>query len=167
MRRGSLIISTLAIALLVPELAVSHEFRLEEFFGGRSVAVGRFQAINGVDRSFKVALTGRWNGKLLTLREDFVYADGERDRKTWRFTKTAPGRYSGTREDVIGQAHVVIAGDTARYAYLVDLDPGPAENIVRFHDTLRLQPDGTLLNTAWVSKFAFPVANVRVSFTKK
>lgn len=167
MRRGLFTITTIAIALLLPRLAEGREFHLEEFFSGHSIAVGRFQAINGVDRSFKVALTGRWNGKVLTLREDFAYADGERDRKTWHFTKTAPGRYTGTREDVIGQANVVVAGDTARYAYLVDLDPGPARNVVRFHDTLRLQPDGTLLNTAWVSKFGFPVANVRVSFTRK
>ena len=30
-----------------------------------------------------------------------------------------------------------------------------------------LLPDGTLLNTAWVSKFGFPVATVRVTFSKK
>jgi hypothetical protein len=152
---------------LAPGFASAGDFRLEEFFKGKSVAVGRFQAINGVDRRFKVALTGRWNGKVLTLREDFAYADGERDRKTWRFTKTAPGQYTGTREDVVGEAMVKVEGNVARYAYLVDIDPSGKKNIVRFHDTLRLMPDGTLLNTAWVSKFAFPIAKVRVDFTRK
>jgi hypothetical protein len=168
MGHASLPIAALFVAcLLAPGLASARDFRLEDFFAGRSVAVGRFQAINGVDRRFKVALTGRWNGKVLTLREDFVYADGERDRKTWRFTKTAPGQYTGTREDVVGEAMVKIEGNVARYAYLVDIDPSAKENIVRFHDTLRLMPDGTLLNTAWVSKFAFPIAKVRVDFTRK
>jgi hypothetical protein len=168
MGHASLPIAALfAAGLLAPGLASARDFRLEDFFAGRSVAVGRFQAINGVDRRFKVALTGRWNGKVLTLREDFVYADGERDRKTWRFTKTAPGQYTGTREDVVGEAMVKIEGNVARYAYLVDIDPSAKENIVRFHDTLRLMPDGTLLNTAWVSKFAFPIAKVRVDFTRK
>jgi hypothetical protein len=85
---------------------------------------------------------------VLTLCEDFLYADGKRDRKSWRFMKTAPGRYMGTREDVIGEAKVKITGDVARYTHLVDLDPRPCGNIVRFHDTLRLMPDCTLLNSA-------------------
>jgi hypothetical protein len=105
--------------------------------------------------------------KTLTLREDFVCSDGVRERKTWRFIKTAPGRYSGTRQDVVGPVEVTIKGNAMRYSYLVDIAPGPKENIVRFHDTIRHQPDGTLLNTAWVSKFGFPVGSVRVTFSKK
>lgn len=157
----------ISASMLVAGAASARDFRLEDVFAGKSRAVGRFEAINGVDRSFKVMLAGRWNGKVLTLREDFVYADGERDRKTWRFTKTAPGAYTGTREDVVGEAMVTIDGNVARYSYLVDIDPGAKKNIVRFHDTLRLMPDGTLLNTAWVSKFGFPVAKVRVDFTRQ
>jgi hypothetical protein len=167
MRNAHRLIATAVLSFLVlPGIAAARDFRLEAFFAGKSSAVGRFQAINGVDRRFKVALTGRWNGKVLSLREDFVYVDGERDRKTWHFTKTAPGHYTGTREDVVGEAMVKVSGNVARYSYLVDIDPGAGKNIVRFHDTLRLMPDGTLLNTAWVSKFAFPVAKVRVDFSK-
>jgi hypothetical protein len=167
MRNAPLLAVLLTLASLPATGAAARDFRLEDFFAGKSIAVGRFQAINGVDRSFKVRLTGRWNGKILTLREDFAYADGERDRKTWRFTKTAPSAYTGTREDVVGKAMVKIDGNVARYSYLVDIDPSAKENIVRFHDTLRLMPDGTLLNTAWVSKFGFPVAKVRVDFTRQ
>ncbi len=36
-------------------------------------------------------LTGKWDGRTLTLREDFVFDDGTRDTKTWRFVKTGPG----------------------------------------------------------------------------
>ena len=161
------IIAALLALVALPGTGFARDFRLEDFFAGKSMADGRFRAINGVDRRFKVALTGKWNGRILTLREDFVYADGERDRKTWRFVKTAPGRYSGTREDVVGEAVVTIRGDVARYTYLVDIAPGKKPNIVRFHDTFRRQPDGTLLNTTWVSKYAFPVATVRVIFSKK
>jgi hypothetical protein len=166
-RTGLIIIAAMLAIIALPHLASARDFALEDFFAGRSVADGEFKAINGVDRKFRVALTGRWNGKRLTLREDFVYADGVRERKTWRFVKTAPGRYSGTREDVVGPAEVTINGDVARYSYLVDIAPGPKQNIVRFHDTIRRQPDGRLLNTAWVSKFGFPVATVRVTFSKK
>ncbi len=158
---------TASIVLCSLSPAMSRDFRLEEYFAGHTVAVGHFGAINGISRSFKVDLLGRWNGKVFSLQEDFRYADGEKDRKTWRFNRTAPGVYTGTREDVVGDAKVTIDGDTARKTYLVDIAPGPKENIVRFHDTIKRQPDGSLLNTAWVSKYGFPVATVRVVFAKR
>ena len=146
--------------------ADAKDFSLETYFTGKTSAVGSFGAINGVKRTFDVALKGKWDGHLLVLTEDFTYADGERDRKTWRFRKIGAHQYRGTREDVVGDTLVTITGDTARFTYLVDLDPGLAENIVRFHDTMRLSDDGALVNTAWVTKYGFPVARTRVTFQR-
>lgn len=142
------------------------DFKLEEYFRGTTYAEGRFSAINGVSRAFKVKLTGRVSGRTLTLVEDFTYADGERDRKTWRFTKTGAGRYDATREDVVGTAKVSVRGDTARYSYSVYLDAKNRKNLVRFHDTMRLKPDGTVHNTAWVTKFGLLVARTTVDFRR-
>ncbi len=139
---------------------------LERYFAGHTVADGSFSAINGVKRTFNVNLDGRWNGRVLTLVEDFRFADGEKDRKTWRFEKLGPGSYRGTREDVRGDTQVRVKGDTATFSYLVDLDSGPGENLVRFHDKMVLRPDGTVLNTAWVTKFGLPVALTRVAFRR-
>jgi hypothetical protein len=126
--------------------------------------MARFGAINGTSRSFRVDLTGHVRGKVLTLREDFRYDDGERDTKTWVFTRTGPNTYSGTREDVLGETTVRLSGNTARFTYRVDLNPGGKPNIVRFHDKLVLKEDGTLRNTALVTKFLLPVARVKVNF---
>ena len=146
--------------------AQARDLVLEQFFAGRTVAEGTFSAINGVKRAFTVDLDGRWNGHVLTLVEDFRFADGETDRKTWRFEKLGPGRYRGTREDVRGETQVSVKGDTATFSYLVDLTPGADENLVRFHDRMVLRGDGTVLNTAWVTKFGFPVALTRVEFRR-
>ncbi len=97
----------MSVTMLTAE-ASARDFRLEDYFRGKTTAEGQFTAINGVRRAFHVDLHGRWNGKVLTLVEDFTYADGERDRKTWRFRKTGPGLYRGTREDVIGETEVRI-----------------------------------------------------------
>lgn len=144
--------------------AHSAELRLEDFFKGKTYAYGSFGAITGLSRSFRVDLTGKVSGKVLTLREDFRYDDGERDTKTWIFTRTGPNTYSGTREDVLGETAVRLSGNTARFTYRVDLNPGGDPNIVRFHDKLVLKEDGTLRNTALVTKFALPIARVRVNF---
>ena len=153
------------LALSIP--ASAKDFALEDYFVGKTRAVGTFSAINGVKRSFVVKLTGHVRGARLNLVEDFLYSDGERARKTWKFTKTGPGTYSGTREDVIGATTVRITGNTAKFTYLVDLDDGKAQNIVRFYDTMVLSADGkTVKNRAVVTKLGLPVAKVKVSFSR-
>ena len=139
---------------------------LEEVLPQITRATGSFSAINGVKRTFTVDLKTAWNGKVLTLREDFVYNNGEKDRKTWRFTKTGENTYQGTREDVIGETTLTVRGKKATFTYIVDLDPSGKTNKVRFRDTMILQDDGSILNTANVFKFGFPVARVQVNFEK-
>ena len=161
----------LSLSLLTMLSAASPAFAkdtmMEAFFRGRTTATGSFSAINGVNRHFDVVLTGRVRGGTLTVREDFVYSDRERDRKTWHFVRTGPATYSGTREDVIGTTMLKVEGHTARFTYLVDLDPGPGKNIVRFFDTMVLSDDGrSITNTATVWKCLFPVARVKVAFKK-
>ncbi|WP_131834723.1 DUF3833 family protein [Ancylobacter aquaticus] len=166
MMRTLLFAGMLAFVGLGASSAQARDLVLEQFFAGRTVAEGSFSAINGVKRTFTVDLDGRWNGHVLTLVEDFRFADGEKDRKTWRFEKLGPGRYRGTREDVRGDTLVSVKGDTATFSYVVDLDAGADENLVRFHDKMVLRDDSTVLNTAWVTKYGFPVALTRVAFRR-
>ncbi len=159
--------SLASLALVVPVMpAMASDLALETYFKGKTYAYGKFSAIDGTSREFRVDLTGRVRGQTLTLREDFVYTDGERDTKTWIFTKTGPDTYKGTREDVLGETTVKVLGDTARFSYRVDLTPAENPSIVRFFDKLTLADDGTLRNTALVTKFGFPVARVKVNFAR-
>ncbi len=146
--------------------AADEPFLFEDYFRGHTVAEGSFRAINGVSRKFTVDLNGRWNGRTLTLVEDFAYDDGERDRKTWRFTKTSPTTYVGTREDVVGETLVTIRGDTARFSYKVYLEPDTQENLVMFYDRMTLRDDGTVINRALVTKWGLPVAWTKVDFRR-
>lgn len=139
------------------------DFNLERYFIGKTSATGSFSAINGFKRNFTVALTGKWNGHTLTLLEEFLYDDGLRERKTWRFKKINTNTYRGTREDVVGQTLVTIKGNTAHFTYLMDVSE---DNRVRFHDTMTLRPDGTLLNNALITKYGFPVALTKVEFKR-
>jgi hypothetical protein len=161
------VLATLLLALVSAAPANARDLRLEDFFQGQTTAKGSYRAINGVSRKFDVFLHGRWDGRTLVLREDFRYADGEKDTKTWRFRKIGQNTYIGTREDVVGQAKVRIDGNKAFFSYLVDLDPGERRNLVRFRDTLTLSADGRrIVNTANVFKGPFPVARVRVDFKR-
>lgn len=142
---------------------------LEDFFSGRTTGRGTFESgIAGVERDFIVTTNGHWDGEVLTLVEDFRYDDGETDRKTWRFTKIGEGQYTGTREDVVGKAKVAAEDGRIRMSYDIDLprDNGRTTRL-HFFDILEYQPDGSVLNTARVTKFAFPVGRVEVVFEKQ
>lgn len=144
-----------------PTEATGSAFVLERDLVGASTARGEFRAITGVRRPFTAQLNGTWDGETLTLVEDFAYDDGERDRKTWRLQRVGPGEFTGTREDVVGQARGFQDGNAFRLEYDVIL---PTENgrgrKVRFRDVLALRADGDILNTATVGWFGFRVGSV-------
>lgn len=142
---------------------------LEDFFRGRTTGTGTFESrIAGVERSFRIDTLGTWDGRTLTLQEDFVYDDGERQRLTWRFTKVAPGRYEGTREDVIGTADVRQDGPVVRLSYEADIagaDGGTTR--LRFADVIYLEGPRVARNRAVVSRFGLPVGTVDVTFRRR
>ena len=76
-------------------------------------------------RSFTVKLIGTWqqeNGQLKgKLDEWFVYDDGEKDTRTWLITKTADGEYTGTANDVIGQANGEARGNALYWRYDLEI----------------------------------------------
>ncbi len=160
--------------LALPSLAASHragpgEFILDEWFRGPTWALGRFKnGFDGTQRKLAVDLFGRWNGKALSLFEDFFYADGERDQKTWVFTRTGNGTYDGQRNDVVTPAPVSRpANDRVRFGYTADLKlPSGSTARLSFDDTLVLRPDGTVLNTALVYRFFITVGDTELVFRK-
>ncbi len=156
-----------SLALSLPSIAVSQEtLLLEEFFKGESRAKGSFKAINGATRNFDVKLFGEFDGKILKLKEDFLFENGEKDTKTWVFEKVTENKYIGTREDVIGNTEVTINGNKAVFTYLVYLDGKNKKMKVRFHDEMILQSPNKLVNKAKVTKWGFEIAQTSVEFEK-
>lgn len=147
---------------IAPEPAAP-SLSLEEFFAGTSTGEGVFtNSFTGERREFRVTIVGSLAGDELTLVEDFDYADGEKDRKTWRLQRTGPGRYSGTREDVEGVAQAWAENGQVRLHYTVKL----AGWRLDFADVLALRPDGTLLNRAVVGKWGVRVGRVELVLRK-
>ena len=75
---------------------------LDRYFTGRVLAHGVFQKRNGaVARRFTVVMDCHWEGNQGVLDEAFTYSDGSTERRIWRLTKHADGRYTGRAVDVI------------------------------------------------------------------
>lgn len=139
----------------------------EQFFQGRTVAEGEFvNTLDGSRRGLRATIDGSWNGRDLKLVENFVYSDGERDRKTWILTKTGPATYTGVREDVIGTANGRLDGDTFRLTYTATVKTKSSSVNVTFDDVLGYEADGSVLNRATVSKLGVKVGEVTLRIRK-
>lgn len=140
---------------------------LEEYFAGELRAWGLFQDRFGtVRRQFVVDIHGTWDGETLTLVEDFVYDDGEEERRVWEIRKVGDDRYEGTAEGVIGVAQGQTAGNAFNFRYDFDLPIGDSTWRVHFDDWMFLQPGGVLLNRAAVSKWGVGIGEASIFFQR-
>lgn len=169
-RRFAVLVGLSALALAagcatrppVPAAATGQPFAIEKDLAGRTVAKGEFRAINGQRRAFTAELDGTWDGQVLTLVETFQFEDGQTDKKTWRLTKVGEGRFTGTREDVVGEAIGFQEGAAFRLEYRVRL----GERVVKFRDVIAIGPNGAVLNDATVGLFGLRVARVSLTITR-
>ena len=140
---------------------------LEDYFVGKTKAWGFFEDRFGtVQRQFVVEIQGTWDGNELTLKEDFVYSDGETEIRTWVIKKTGDNTYSGYTENSVGEAKGELAGNAFHWNYLFNLKVGDDTWKVRFDDWMFLQPDGVLLNKATVTRWGIELGTVFLSFQK-
>ena len=143
-------------------------FTLQTDLVGKTVGTGNFSAIDGTSRDFTAYLDGSWDGESLTLIEDFEYADGVKERKTWTFTQLPNGEFSGTREDVVGTARGYQDGKAFRLEYTMAIpnDDGTPGRKVSFKDVLVKQSDGVIRNDAIVGLWGFRVGKVNLIITE-
>ncbi len=146
--------------------AQDRPFVLEEALSGRLTGHGVVTPILGDSSTFGVVLTGQWDGAVLTLVEDFHYPSGKSERKTWRLVRTGPGTYSGTREDVIGQARAWQDGSALRLDYQVLLETPLGHIQTRFQDVLYWQDDHVIHNSATASKLGLRLARVSLDMRR-
>ena len=141
---------------------------LDRYFTGRVLAHGVFQKRGGeVARRFTVVMDCHWEGNQGVLDEAFTYSDGTTERRIWRLTKHADGRYTGRADDVVGEAQGQTSGNAFRWNYTLRLPVDGKEYEVQFDDWMFLVDDRVMLNRATMSKFGVTLGEVLLSFTKQ
>ena len=140
------------------------------YFKGETKAYGQFQDRSGkVLRRFEVDITGTLDqsGDTLTLDEDFLYHDGEKQKRIWQITKTGENQFTGTADDVIGEATGVVAGNALNWKYTLDLPYKEGTIAVQFDDWMFLHNQDLMMNKARVTKWGFYIGEVTLVFSKK
>ncbi|WMS88232.1 DUF3833 domain-containing protein [Pleionea litopenaei] len=143
-------------------------FKLEEFFEGKLIAWGTFQDRSGkVTRRFKVDMEGSWQGSKGVLDEDFIYDDGEKQKRIWYLEKLSEGRYRGTASDVVGEAIGEVEGFALNWSYDLLLPVDDTEYQLTFNDWMYLLDERSVINKASVTKFGIEVGQVTLFIQKQ
>lgn len=177
--------------LTAMELIFPDQLRLEEYFLGETTGWGMFRDRYGnLKQEFRVHALGEWQDGCLHLHERFIYRDDatanetqqneaqnvasqqetqgkQQQERTWRITPLGDGRYTGSAEDIVGEAQGEIVGTTCSWQYKLIVPVGKREIILKFDDCLQLMPDGCLLGHAKVSKLGFHIGDVVLCFHKR
>ncbi len=153
-----------------PEQYASELPRLdvERYFNGTLDAHGMFQDRSGdVIKRFVVVMRASWQGDTGILDEDFVYADGTKQKRVWTLKKAGPGRFTATAADVVGTAEGIVSGNSLNWKYVLALPVDGKIINVAMDDWMFLIDDKVMLNRTAMSKYGFNLGNVTLSFTKR
>jgi hypothetical protein len=137
---------------------------LDQAFVGRKRGAGVFRVwLTGDERRFTALLNGQLSkgGQRLTVVEDFIYDDGQKNRLTWVFDRSGPGRWTGRRDDTVGQATAIEQNGQVRLIYTADFASNSTVTRLGFKDVIYLRADGVIVNDAIVSRSGIPVGSVR------
>ena len=134
---------------------------IEQFFTGNLQAHGVVKDRGGkVIRHFNADIVAHWADGVGTLTEDFVFDDGERQRRVWTLTPNGEGRYTGTAGDVVGEATLQQAGNSLFLDYVLRLPYNGSEVAVHVDDRMYLVAPDVLINESTLSKFGVRVGTL-------
>ena len=145
---------------------------LEAFFEGDVIAYGIFEDYTqSLKRQFRVNILGTVAGDTLTLEEDFLYDDGETQRRVWVIQNLGQSEegvtlYEGRADDVNGVARGEVAGNALHWRYSLALPVGDTSYDITFDDWIYQQDDHVAINRARLTKFGFEVGSVTLVFLR-
>jgi hypothetical protein len=148
-------------------------FELQRYFDGTVEGHGMVLDRGGrVQRRFVVKIQANWNGDVGTLDEDFVWSDGERERRIWSLRRVGSEggttRWTGTAAGVVGEAQGVASGNALAWSYAFDLPTASGRTFrVDFEDWMFLIDERVMLNRALISYYGIRVGEVLISFRKR
>lgn len=143
-------------------------FNIFEYFKGETTGWGIVQDRKGkLLRQFVVKIDGNISesGELI-LDEDFVWNDGEIQKRIWTISSDGEHMLSGTADDVVGMASGESYGNALNWKYYLDVNVDDSTYTLYLDDWMFLQPDNILINKTAMSKFGFHVGDITIVFNK-
>lgn len=144
---------------------------MEEFFNGTLHAHGIVKNYSGkVIRHFSADIYAYWVDGIGTLDEDFVFNDGEKQKRVWTITptesKNGVSSYEGTAGDVSKNAKIKVAGNAVFLDYTLDIPYKDSTLSVNVDDKMYLVNNDTIINESKLYKFGLPVGSITLTIIR-
>lgn len=136
-------------------------FSPEAFFDGSLRAHGVVKNRGGkIIRTFDATIDACWRDAAAYLVEDFIFDDGEEQRRIWTLAAQADGSYAATAGDVVGPGNLTVAGNSVFLDYVLTIPLGDGAIDVRVDDRMYLVAPDVLFNESILSKFGVRVGSL-------
>jgi len=99
--------------------------------------------------------------------EDFIWSDGEKQKRIWHLKKISPTKYEGRADDVVGVAKGEVSGNAFHWEYTLAVKVNDSVYKFSFDDWMYLMDDQVLINKAEMSKFGLTVGEINIVFIKR
>ena len=142
-------------------------FAPEDFFNGALTAHGVVKDFSGTAiRHFRADIIGCWSEGVGTLDEDFVFDDGEQQKRVWTLTPNGSQTYVGTAGDVVGEGLARWQGNAMflDYTLRIKLENGPID--VKIDDRMYRVSDNVVVNESKMRKFGFGVGEILLTIIR-
>lgn len=138
------------------------------FFDGRTHSWAVIENRRGDPTSqFRADLHGRRDGDTLVIEQNFTFAGGRRQTRTWRIRRLDAHRYEATANDVVGVSRGEAWGNAFRWRYTTEGKRAWFVDDLDYSLWMYLMEDGrTLINRVTISKFGVVVAQTTEQFVR-
>ncbi|GAB5451310.1 MAG: DUF3833 domain-containing protein [Halioglobus sp.] len=141
--------------------------QVEEFFDGTLTAHGVLLDRSGrVTRSFNADIKAYWRDGTGTLEEDFVFDDGELQRRVWVLQRDGNGSYIATANDVVGDGTLRQSGNAVFLDYVLRIPWQDSSLDLRVDDRMYLVSPDVLINQSRLSKFGIDVGEILLTIVR-
>ncbi|GGK37610.1 DUF3833 domain-containing protein [Aliivibrio fischeri] len=140
---------------------VTPSFSMKDFFQGDLKAEGIIKGFDGkVVRTFTVDLQASWKENTLTLDEQFLFNDGEKQNRTWVIQDLGNQTYTGKANDILEQATGESAGNALHWKYAMVLEVDDSQYEVEFDDWIYQISESVVINQTAIYKWGIQVGEV-------
>lgn len=137
------------------------------FFDGQLKAYGVVKDYKGeVIRHFSADIAASWKDDVGTLDEDFVFSDGEKQKRIWTLKPTVQGIYFASANDVVGEHAMSVAGNALFMEYVLQLPYKGKTMNVKVDDKMFLVDEKRIINESIFYKWGVKVASVQLVIEK-
>lgn len=145
----------------------SPKFDFENYFTGHTRVSGWFSdRFGNVKRHFCGDFYGQRDSSYFILDESLYYTDNVEEHRVWTIEFDKQG-FVATSPALVGQARGNILGNTLQMRYKMKVDVGGGDTwLLGMNDWMFYQPDGSLHNSAIVSKWGVKIGTVSAQYAK-